>query len=214
MVAVLLVWLAGPTTLPAFAKRIPWRHGRAESLMTHFWIRHATLLCASLLLLSVFATPAMARPRAERHYCESRNGVTIVKKGRTKCVIDGTSYAKAEGKKSIAIAFDYGVATASGEGSHAQAGGTGSPGSRAKASGYDSYAIADTGGEAYASGDGSYASAHVGYATSNGTNSRAVAVDPGSFAKANGTDSKRWRSGSQWRVQSCSVCRGRWPSLG
>ncbi len=157
--------------------------------MAHIWMRHATLLCASLVLMGVLATPALAQPGSDQHYCESLNGRVVVQRGRARCTTDGTSHAMATGRGALAVARDGGTATANGDGSSAHAGGTGSPGGTATAIGVGSYAVADSGGEAIANGDGSYAAAHVGYASASGTNSRAQAVDPGSIAKANGTNS-------------------------
>jgi hypothetical protein len=157
--------------------------------MIRYTFRRSVMLCVTVVFLGALLFPGLAQAGPEKHYCESRNNVLIVRKGQAKCVTDGTSFAKASGRGSMAEAYDGGEATAVGDRSYARAGGVGAWGSKATARGAGSTAIGDGSGEASANGDGSYASSHAGYASATGTNSRAQAVDPGSASKANGRDS-------------------------
>lgn len=150
-------------------------------------------LVLMLALSGLLAGESLARPGQGRgHVCEIDRGTVIQQRGTARCSADKTSYAKASGLNSRAIADTGGSAIASGPYSYASAhvgdafaqgqysrARAVDPDSTASATGTFSDAIAVNGGTATADGFGSYALA-------GGTGSIAAAVGVHSSATAAG----------------------------
>lgn len=165
------------------------------------WMRRVMgVLVLVLALSSLMASESLARPGQGRgHVCEIDRGTVIQQRGSARCSADKTSYAKASGLNSRAIADSGGSAIASGPYSYASAhvGDAFAQGQYSRARAVDFYSTAT------AIGTFSEAVAvNGGAATADGFDSSAVAGGTGSIASAVGAHSSATAAGT------CAVYAG------
>ena len=166
--------------------------------MTNVPVRILAALSGILLFLGAFSTPALAAPGGG-HYCEARDGVVIVQRGRATCSADAGSYALAIGKNANSRADSGGTAIANGKGSTATAhiGHAEAIGKNSVARAVDWHSVAEV------QGDNSQATAvNGGTAKVFGDFSEATAGGPGSEAFAEGDNS------SASAINGCSITSG------